>query len=129
MIKPKENTAVAICPGPNLAYFSGIYSFDHLIGHIYGRKSLLQKGDRPNMFVQELNLYIKYFQGLLTQYNLSKNDKKRKQLVAFKHQLLAGVDYYKTLLKNLSDQAASQLQLVTEELSTAKEKLDQLTVG
>lgn len=129
IVKPRENKAVAICPGPNLAYFSGVYSFDELIGHIYGRESVLQKTNRPNMFVQELNLYIKYFQGLLAQYNLSKNDKKRKQLLVFKNQLLAGVDYYKTLFKNLSDQAASQLQLMAEELSIAKDKLDQLMIG
>ncbi|SES13042.1 hypothetical protein [Pedobacter rhizosphaerae] len=129
IVKPRENKAVAICPGPNLAYFSGVYSFDQLIGHIYGRESVLQKTNRPNMFVQELNLYIKYFQGLLAEYNLSKNDKKRKQLLVFKNQLLAGVDYYKTLFKNLSDQAASQLQLMAEELSIAKDKLDQLMIG
>jgi len=29
--KPKENTAVSICPGPNLAYFSGIYSLEEML--------------------------------------------------------------------------------------------------
>lgn len=129
IIKPKENKAVAICPGPNLAYFSGIYSLDDLAGHIYGRVNLIRQGDRPHIFLQELNLYIQYFQGLLNQYHLSKNDKKKKQLLAFKDQLLIGVDYYKTLFKTISHQAVSQLQVLLQDLSHSEAELHQMMIA
>jgi hypothetical protein len=35
---PHRLSAVAICPGPNLAYFSGIHSLQDMVDHIYGRK-------------------------------------------------------------------------------------------
>ena len=58
MLKPKENKAVSICPGPNLAYFSGKYSLKEMVQHIYGYKSVLNNVMRPNMFVKELSLYL-----------------------------------------------------------------------
>ncbi|RZK01638.1 MAG: hypothetical protein EOO46_19695, partial [Flavobacterium sp.] len=33
ILKPKESKAVAICPGPNLAYFSRTYSLDEMVAH------------------------------------------------------------------------------------------------
>ncbi|RZJ49578.1 MAG: hypothetical protein EOO44_18015, partial [Flavobacterium sp.] len=61
ILKPKESKAVAICPGPNLAYFNRIYSLDEMVGHIYGKIDLLDKVKRPNFFIKELDLYINYF--------------------------------------------------------------------
>ena len=34
-------SAVTICPGPNLVYFSGIFSLKQMVDHIYGRINLL----------------------------------------------------------------------------------------
>ncbi len=33
--------AVTICPGPNLAYFSKIFSLEEMVGHIYGRLNII----------------------------------------------------------------------------------------
>jgi hypothetical protein len=52
---------VAICPGPNLAYFSRKLSLHDMVDHIYGRKNVIERNDRPHMFVKELRLYLKYF--------------------------------------------------------------------
>src|SRR5690606_2725254 len=41
ILKPKENNAVAICPGPNIAYFSGEFSLEEMVKHIYGKINLL----------------------------------------------------------------------------------------
>src|SRR5439155_9037043 len=54
-------SAVTICPGPNLAYFSGIFSLSDMVDHIYGRLNILNASYRPNMFINELNLYVDYF--------------------------------------------------------------------
>jgi len=55
-----EGRAVSICPGPNLAYFSGIYSLKEMVDHIYGRTNVMERTDRPNLFVKELKMYIEY---------------------------------------------------------------------
>ena len=52
--------AVAICPGPNLAYFSKVVPLRTMVDHIYGRISLLNTTDRPHMFIKELMLYVQY---------------------------------------------------------------------
>ncbi|WP_449436362.1 hypothetical protein [Pedobacter steynii] len=60
ILKPKENKAVSICPGPNIAYFSKQYSLAEMVGHIYGRNNLLKGINRPNIFIKEFGLYVDY---------------------------------------------------------------------
>ncbi|MGV3640764.1 MAG: hypothetical protein ACO1NZ_09615, partial [Adhaeribacter sp.] len=49
---------VTICPGPNLAFFSGVFSLKEMVDHIYGRTNLLNSTYRPHMFVNELHMYV-----------------------------------------------------------------------
>jgi hypothetical protein len=95
--KSKENTAVAICPGPNLAYFKRTFSLEEMVGHIYGKLDVLKNAARPHMFIKELELYVNYLQKDVQQNLLSLTDKKRNQLMKFKEQLLNGITYYKNL--------------------------------
>lgn len=104
LIKPKESKAVAICPGPNLAYFNNVYSLEDMVNHIYGKLDLLEKIKRPNVFIKELNLYVDYLQTELQAHVKDLNDKKRKHLNNFKSQLLVGIAYYKSLFEALSQQ-------------------------
>ena len=99
--KPKENTAVAICPGPNLAYFKRTFSLDEMVGHIYGKLDLLKNINRPHIFIKELELYVNYLQKDIQQNLLCLTDKKRNQLLKFKEQLLNGINYYKTLFNEV----------------------------
>ncbi|QQL50242.1 hypothetical protein [Mucilaginibacter ginkgonis] len=95
--KPKENNAVAICPGPNLAYFNRIYGLEEMVQHIYGKVNLLDDVKRPHMFIKELELYIDYLQKDLQAHLKDLTEKKQKQLYKFKEQLLSGIAYYKQL--------------------------------
>ncbi|WP_028297669.1 hypothetical protein [Olivibacter sitiensis] len=99
ILGPKESKAVAICPGPNLAWFSGPYSLDEMIGHIYGRINLLNGKSRPNLFVNELLLYIAHLNKHLAQENPVDEQKHAKYIAHFREQLLNGIDYYKSLSK------------------------------
>ncbi|CAH0316927.1 hypothetical protein SRABI27_05050 [Pedobacter sp. Bi27] len=128
MAKPKESTAVAICPGPNMAYFSDVYSFDEMVGHIYGKINLLRQVERPHIFIKELNLYIDYLQEDIKQQLQHFSDKKRKQLNAFKLQLAEGINYYKNLFAEVADQASGELKGLYEQLAKSKDKLDGLIV-
>jgi hypothetical protein len=109
-IKPRENHAVAICPGPNLAWFSRTYSLDEMVKHIYGKINLLAEVTRPNMFINELNLYIAHYQKDLENQMAQVNDKKQKYLSKFREQLLAGIQYYKDLFPQMVSQL-SHLEL------------------
>ncbi|MBK7181661.1 MAG: hypothetical protein IPH89_01330 [Bacteroidetes bacterium] len=114
-IEPSHKlTAVAICPGPNLAYFSNIFSLEEMVGHIYGRTSLLNSLKRPHVFINELKLYVDYLKTELNRGIDDMNDKKVKYYNSFKNNLLEGVNYYKNLAKNVSPDFQSTL----EELKT-----------
>lgn len=126
--KAKESKAVAICPGPNLAYFSDVYSLEDMVGHIYGKVNLLETVDRPHFFIKELNLYIDYLQGELQQQLHNFSEKKKKQLIGFKSQLNVGISYYKNLFNTLTDQSAEQIKQLFDELAISAGKLDQIIV-
>ncbi|HVS94214.1 MAG TPA: hypothetical protein VHE59_19390 [Mucilaginibacter sp.] len=126
--KPKENTAVAICPGPNLAYFNRSYSLDEMVKHIYGKLDLLYKVKRPNMFIKELDLYIDYLQKDLQAHLKDMNDKKRKYLANFKVQLLQGVDYYKQLFSHWPGLASDAVRNLYSDLAESEKKLTDIAI-
>lgn len=88
--------AVTICPGPNLAFFSGIFSLRDMVDHIYGRKNLLNKTFRPHLFINEALLYINYLKREIGRNKDSMNAKQVKYLRAFRDNLLKGIEYYKS---------------------------------
>lgn len=101
MLGPRENKAVAICPGPNLAYFSRIFTLNEMIGHIYGKNDLLQHTERPHLFINELKLYVTYLNKLFEILTGNQEEKHKRYLQKFKSQLLDGIGYYKQLFSGL----------------------------
>src|SRR5690606_2418775 len=58
-LSPAHNLkAISLCPGPNLAYFSGTFSLREMVDHIYGRANLLNQLKRPHVFINELQIYL-----------------------------------------------------------------------
>jgi hypothetical protein len=45
--------AVAICPGPNLAYFSKVVPLRTMVDHIYGSTFTAEREPRSHMFINE----------------------------------------------------------------------------
>lgn len=113
-----RSTAVTICPGPNLAYFSGIFSLAEMTDHIYGRRSLLNTLHRPNMFVNELQLYIDYWKKSIAN-NCFPNAKQVKYLQTFKTNLLEGIQYYKNQTTFFRKESAQYIANMIEELDNA----------
>ncbi|MFD2968250.1 hypothetical protein [Sphingobacterium bambusae] len=97
--KAKESAAVAICPGPNTAFFQGIYSLQQMVDHIYGRVPI-ELRNRPNLFINELQLYVDYLRNYIQE--VAHDAKKIKFVDKFKAQLLDGISYYRTLSNPLS---------------------------
>jgi hypothetical protein len=101
-------SAVTICPGPNLKWFSGIFSLKEMVDHIYGRINITNSLYRPNMFINELKLYVDYLKKQLTESAASLTEKQLRYFQKFKTNLLNGIAFYKTIL--LSGNASQTLE-------------------
>lgn len=102
LLKSRETSAVAICPGPNIAYFSGTYTLEEMTGHIYGRHNLLQDVERPHVFINELKIYIDYLKMLIKNSEGTTDEKKQRYIGKFKAQLMDGIGYYRTIAPQLN---------------------------
>ena len=94
-----QQQGVVICPGPNLAYFDKEVSLSQMVGHIYGKASVLSPAYRPNMFVKELKMYVAYLTNDIATFTDELSAKNVKKWTAFKSNLLDGVAYYQNLFK------------------------------
>ena len=128
-MKPKESTAVLICPGPNVAYFSGVFSLDDMVKHIYGKLSLLNDLQRPNMFINELHLYIDYLKKDFNNHLKDLSEKKQKYFLKFKEQLHHGIEYYKNLIPEINNQTAPYLEKMRSQLQEAEARLHLIKIG
>lgn len=92
-----EKQGVVVCPGPNLAYFDKEVTLLDMVKHIYGTHNVLPDERRPNVFVNELKLYVDYLNAEISNFTdeLTKNQVKKWQ--AFKDNLLSGVSYYEEM--------------------------------
>lgn len=129
VLMAKENKAVAICPGPNIAYFSRIFSLDEMVKHIYGKLNLLSGVPRPNMFINELNLYIDYLKKDIENHLKNISEKQAKYFSKFKDQLQNGISYYKDLIPRINDQTETYITKMYAQLTEAEEKLRLLNIG
>lgn len=128
-LKPAHNlNAVTICPGPNLAYFSGVFTLQQMVDHIYGRLNLLNSVKRSNLFVNELRMYVKYFDDELKKSADNLTTKKVRYLQLFQNNLLQGVAYYKELIPSLKNEAERYLEEMKEELNQFENTIRNKTV-
>lgn len=114
ILKPKESRAVAICPGPNLAYFSGSFSLEEMVRHIYGKLNLLADIPRSHVFINELKLYVDYLRKDM-EANLE-DFKKAKYFQKFRDQLQNGINYYKELIPRIHIQTETFRKKMMDEL-------------
>ncbi len=124
----KHNKAVAICPGPNLAYFSGIFSLKQMVDHIYGRANILNSVKRSNMFINELGLYVEYLKNEIEKSKAALNSNKIKYLKTFHSNLLEGVKYYKTLKANFIHEAEEYKNEMNVELNKWEYAINSLLI-
>ena len=89
-----KETGVSVCPGPNLAYFSGERTLEEMVDHIYGRSNVLNETARPHMFIKELRLYADYLRRVIAGEFGSERDRSEGAVAAFRQNLAAGARYY-----------------------------------
>lgn len=100
----KGTQGVAICPGPNTAYFSQIVSLRDMVDHIYGRLNIISFKNRPNMFVKELQLYVSYIKEKIEENYIEQSEKQAKYIDCFISNLSNGISYYEELFEELTTQ-------------------------
>jgi hypothetical protein len=116
--------AVAVCPGPNLAYFSRIASLEEMVGHIYGRLQLITVPDRPSLFINELRLYVDYLKNEIGKRldTLTTND--HKYLTTFRRNLQEGIEYYRSLVPKLAKETERYREILWTQLQELEAELE-----
>lgn len=111
-----------ICCGPNIVNFSKVASLEEMVGHIYGRLSIMSNSDRPHMFIKELSLYVDFFRNELQKASEELLIKTTKYFLNFKHNLTSAVEYYRGLAEQLSADQRERFQRDLEALFQEIEK-------
>tara|TARA_Y100000591_G_scaffold274503_1_gene250844 strand:+ start:1650 stop:3497 length:1848 start_codon:yes stop_codon:yes gene_type:complete len=125
-ITNKRPLKSAVCPGPNLAYFSRLASLKDMIGHIYGRLNLLNDKYRPNLFISELKMYLSYFKTEVSKVSETASSIELKYIQGFKDNLLDGISYYDELIPKLVNETHRYRDKMTLELYELKSDLQKL---
>ena len=121
--KKAASRAVTICPGPNLAYFSGVFKLNEMVDHIYGRMHLLNNTYRPHMFMNELKLYVTYWKNKKADQLENLTDKQYKYLQNFWDNLQDGIQYYKEKLPAIFKDELERQVIMLDELLEAENEL------
>ena len=123
-----EGDGVSICPGPNMAYFSRTMNLKEITDHIYGRSDMITRNDRPNMFIQELNIYIKFLREKIEEMSASITKMQEKYLFTFARNLNEGINYYYRLFSDLIDVFEDTKSRILSDLDAARKTLHTLNL-
>lgn len=125
----KKTLTPAICPGPNLAYFSHTYSLKEMIQHIYGTKDVLDHSiSRPHFFLNELKLNIGYLNDLVSDVCGKTVKKDAEYFHEFKKNLAEGIEYYKAIAHDLQEESHTARQKFMTDLLVLKAQLESLVL-
>ena len=98
-----------------------------MVDHIYGRINLIKRKDRPNVFVNELNIYISYIKEKIEDYKLDINPKKRKELKNLIKNLDISNKYYFELFKNIKDYFSNKKDTIINDLEQIDININKLS--
>jgi hypothetical protein len=114
----------AVCCGPNIVNFSKVATLEEMVGHIYGRGSLITNPQRPHMFLRELAIYIEYLRGELKRCRLGLACNPHSYFVEFKDNLLAGIEHYRHLAEQF---VAAEKAKFLDALQTLRSELEAIS--
>jgi len=122
-----EGKGVSVCPGPNLAYFSKTVSLKEMIDHIYKKINIIEKNDRPNMFIKELTMYVDFLKNKIGEAQKPFTEKQMRYFRSFQQNLNDGIAYYKELFANTGAIFQNLRAEIAMELEKIEFKLNHLT--
>ncbi len=117
---------VAVCPGPNMAYFSKTMSLKEITDHIYGRIDVMSHTSRPHMFLKELKLYADHLKSKIEEAHGELNKRQEKYLLSFAENMKEGVDYYQQLFSKMKDKFDTSKSSIMNDLQSHMMYLDYL---
>ena len=116
----------AVCPGPNIAYFSKIATLHEMVGHIYGRANLLNSTYRPHMFIKEIKVNIDFLKSEIEKRLPKPSEKDLEYFHEFKTNLFKGIEYYRDLLPKMIEETAPARRRILKELFEMRDLLKDL---
>lgn len=117
----------AICPGPNLAYFSRTFSLKEMVDHIYGRTDVLGSISRPHMFMAELQMYIDYLEREVREYLAHPNEQRARYLREYRDDLIRGMEYYEELIPHIRQESSEDRSQMLKDLNHCRSSLESLS--
>lgn len=118
----KKLESVNVCPGPNITHFSKVVSLQEMTDHIYGRATVIDEVERPNMFINELNLYIDYLKEQVE--SAREGDTKQKKYCRdFYENLMNGIAYYHQLTQTALGDSPQSKEAIRQGLDQAEQRL------
>lgn len=118
-IDPKATPAV--CCGPNIVNFSKIATLEEMVGHIYGRNSLITNPNRPHMLLRELDIYIEFLIRELNDFRLGFSSNTPHYFREVKTNLQSGIEHLRRFAEHLETEAKNRF---VSELERLCEKFD-----
>ncbi len=109
-----QQQGVVICPGPNLAYFDKEISLVEMVQHIYGNANVLKNANRPNVFINELKMYVDYFMKEINILTAESTNAQLKKVTSFKNNIIEGIEYYSNLFSNTTFFSLDKITLLNE---------------
>ncbi len=125
-VDTRESKGVSICPGPNMAYFSKELSLSQMAHHIYNGVQEVVRSDRPNMFVNELGMYLKYLADKIDGHKNNWDKASAKKLNAFVNNMNEGIDYYRQMFNSIGDTFIDVKASVINSLNDAVQRMEEM---
>ena len=116
----------AVCCGPNIVNFSRIATLEEMVGHIYGRLSLMTRNDRPHMFIRELMIYVEHLRKEHAKFSVGLLQSTEKYFADFRANLLDGVDYYRVMADDFVEE---QRHRFLRDLQSLREAIEALPLA
>ncbi|WP_143960803.1 hypothetical protein [Litoribacter populi] len=125
----KEGPTIAVCPGPNMAYYSGKRTLLEMVDHVYGRKNIIGREDRPFIFVKELALYVNYLKDKISELEVPITPKQSRYFADFEKNLQKGIAYYLNLLSRVEEGLGWDKEALFEAFEELVKKIDSLELN
>ncbi|WP_372746457.1 hypothetical protein [Lutibacter sp.] len=126
--KKGSDEGIAICPGPNMAYFTKEISLKEMVSHIYGKTNVISYQNRPHMFIKELAMYVAYFSERVEEVKESFNAKQEKYLNNFQNNLNDGINYYHNLFSTTKEAFENNKEQLITELERLRQDLFKIEI-
>jgi len=125
-VETRESKGVSICPGPNMAYFDQELTLQDMSHHIYNGDEGIVRADRPNMFVNELGMYLTYLSEKIEEHKNDWGKKSGRYLNAFTNNMNEGITYYQGMFNSVGTTFSGVKDAAYQSLNDAVESMKKM---